>query len=343
MDGGFYQTCYASPNNADVPFAGSTDSGAALSLFRLHAGKNPTSCQFGGSASAWPPATFFPGDAQRAFDQGMFCQYDYGTSTTGLNDILANNSTAQTNLGTLAGQLKSFQYPILFRPFWEMNGSWFSWGRTNYTAAQYITIWQNTWQIFADVMGGHTAGSGLGTDTGNCSFFWCPNINTTGVDSDITSRWPGIQYVDIAGWDGYIGNAHFGTTYKTPEQLYGPTRDLILGLSGVTSSTTLGIGEMAVGADLASPGKDGFITAMFGSGGWLETNPQVKYVNWFNDNSAETSTNQNLCFEQDSTSCPVGTTVPQAAFSNAIGRTYFESNIVNATTFPINSKVPFPS
>lgn len=339
IDGSFYQSCYSSPNNADVPFSGSNVANAALSKFRSHAGKNPTMAQWGGNLSSWPPASFNATAATLLDTNGMFSQYDWGTTATGLNDILANNATAKTNIGVLAQQIKNFARPVLFRPLWEMNGSWFSWGRTNYTAAQYVTIWRNLWQIFADVMGGFTAGSGSGTATGNASFFWCPNMLGTGTTADITGRFPGAAYVDWMGWDGYIGN-RFGTTYKTPEQWYGSTYSTIAGLD---ATLPIGIGEWGVGHNLGSPGKSGFFTAMLDpSTGWLSTHPRIKHACYFNDNSFEAAADQSLCFEQNALGCPSGTTAPQTAFSNAITDSYYSANIVTTGTFPSNAKIPIP-
>ena len=339
IDGSFYQSCYGSPNNADVPFSGSEVANAALAKFRAHAGKNPTLTQWGGNLSSWPPVTFDATAAGIADAAGMFSQYDWGAPTAGLNDILANNATAHTNIGTLASQILAFARPVLFRPLWEMNGNWFAWGTSGFSDADYITIWRNLWQIFADIMGGHAAGSGLGTDTGNASFFWCPNIWSGGGMPDPTPRWPGAAFVDWMGFDGYIGN-RFGTTYETPGALYNTTYATVAALD---ASLPMAIGEWGVGHNLSAPGKAGFFTAMLDpTTGWLAAHPRVKSFSYFNDNSFESAPDQSLCFEQNTLGCPSGVNAPATAFSSAIAGSYYDANIVDGTTFPSNAKVPIP-
>lgn len=332
VDGGFFQSCYGAASADDAPWSGSFAASGGATTFQSHTNKNMSLVHWGGSGSAWPPLAFDTTAANNARSRGMFSQYSFSTSSAGIADILANNANAKNYLGTLATQMKNWGYPIVIRPFWEMNGGWYAWGRTSLTPSQYITLWRNMWQIFADVMGGHAAGSGLGTDTGNVSFFWCPNMLGTGTTADLTGRFPGAAYVDIMGWDGYLGN-RYGTTYKTPADHYGPTYDTIAALD---ASLPMAIGEWAIGHNLSSPGKAGFFTDMLQN--WLPSKPRIMYHAYFEDNSAEASADQSLCVEQNALGCPTGVTPPQTAFAQGIALPYYLTNVAGG--WAQHTKVP---
>ena len=88
-------------------------------------------------------------------------------------------------------------YPVIYRPFHEMNGNWFWWGGVD-RVADLITIWQDTVN-YLRVTKGLT----------NVLFSW--NINGANYDGDVTNNlvttyatwWPGDTYVDLISMDQY--------------------------------------------------------------------------------------------------------------------------------------------
>ncbi|PCJ82538.1 MAG: hypothetical protein COA49_00285 [Bacteroidetes bacterium] len=94
--------------------------------------------------------------------------------------------------------IKSLKYkgkkiPVIFRPFHEMNGSWFWWGESNCTAKDYITLWQETVHLLRDEHNLH-----------NILYAYSPN--KLNPKDDYLKYYPGDAYVDILGIDIYDFN-----------------------------------------------------------------------------------------------------------------------------------------
>ncbi len=94
--------------------------------------------------------------------------------------------------------LKSLKYkgkpiPILFRPYHEMNGSWFWWGRPNCNSLEYVQLWRNTVYALRDKHQLH-----------NLLYVYSPN--KLGASDDYMDWYPGDGFVDILGIDIYDFN-----------------------------------------------------------------------------------------------------------------------------------------
>jgi mannan endo-1,4-beta-mannosidase len=81
--------------------------------------------------------------------------------------------------------LKDFNFPIIFRPWHEMNGDWFWWGSRNITPQEYIKLYRITVDYLRS--------QGIK----NVLYAWSPD---TRADFDY---YPGDDYVDILGLDIY--------------------------------------------------------------------------------------------------------------------------------------------
>ncbi|WP_343796102.1 glycoside hydrolase family 26 protein [Gaetbulibacter jejuensis] len=80
--------------------------------------------------------------------------------------------------------------PIVFRPFHEMNGSWFWWGEGNCSVEDYKTLWIETVDLLRDTH-----------QLNNLLYAYSPNkLNPT---DDYMKYYPGDEYVDIFGIDIY--------------------------------------------------------------------------------------------------------------------------------------------
>ena len=98
----------------------------------------------------------------------------------------------------LANFIKTLEYkgttiPVIFRPYHEMNGSWFWWGGENCDPKDYITLWQETVALLRDTHNVH-----------NMLYAYSPNKLNPG-DTYLT-YYPGDDFVDMLGIDIYDFN-----------------------------------------------------------------------------------------------------------------------------------------
>ncbi|MBL0359320.1 MAG: beta-mannosidase [Chitinophagaceae bacterium] len=80
--------------------------------------------------------------------------------------------------------------PVIFRPFHELNGSWFWWGGKNCTAAELVQLWKYTVGYLRDTKNIHHLLYAFNTDR---------FLNET----EYLQRYPGNEWVDIMGFDIY--------------------------------------------------------------------------------------------------------------------------------------------
>lgn len=80
--------------------------------------------------------------------------------------------------------------PVIFRPFHELNGSWFWWGGKNCTPAEIIQLYQYTEKYLKEVKNVHHLLYAFNTD----KFYSA---------TEFLERYPGDDYADIIGFDIY--------------------------------------------------------------------------------------------------------------------------------------------
>ncbi len=98
-------------------------------------------------------------------------------------------------LSRVAEFLKSLQHdnkpiPIIFRPFHEMNGSWFWWGDPNCTHEAYQQLWKETFVALTEKY-----------DVHHLLYAYSPN--KLNPDDDYLKYYPGDEFVDLLGIDIY--------------------------------------------------------------------------------------------------------------------------------------------
>ncbi len=81
--------------------------------------------------------------------------------------------------------------PIIFRPFHEMDGSWFWWGKNFCNPEEFKSLWQYTVEYLKDYR-----------NVRNILFAFSPDRNFYN-EEDYLERYPGDEYVDILGMDNY--------------------------------------------------------------------------------------------------------------------------------------------
>ena len=79
--------------------------------------------------------------------------------------------------------------PILFRPFHELTGGWFWWGKGNCTPEEFKTAWKFTFD-YLQKKGVH-------------NLIYVYNTGSFGSENDFLTNYPGDNYVDMLSFDTY--------------------------------------------------------------------------------------------------------------------------------------------
>ncbi|MEO0571961.1 MAG: glycosyl hydrolase, partial [Bacteroidota bacterium] len=80
--------------------------------------------------------------------------------------------------------------PIVFRPFHEMNGSWFWWGHGNCTPEEFKLLWQQTYRLLTKTYKVN-------------NLLYCYSTDAVKNEEEYLNFYPGDAYVDILGMDLY--------------------------------------------------------------------------------------------------------------------------------------------
>jgi hypothetical protein len=162
---------------------------------------------------------------------------------------------------------KEWGHPFYLRFNWEMNGNWFSWseGVNGNHPGEFVAAWRHVHDIFTEV--GAT----------NATWVWCPNVDPAGKMQGLASLYPGDDYVDWTGLDGY----NWGTNparpdrWRTFSELYDSTYHEIV--DTIAPSKPMVVGE--VGSTEHGGSKATWIQEMLTE---LPTEfPEVRGLLWF--------------------------------------------------------------
>ena len=112
-----------------------------------------------------------------------------------------------------------------------MNGSWYPWcvGVNGNTSGDYIAAFRRVHDLF--VSAGAT----------NVQWVWSPTVSP-GSSSDMATEYPGSQYVNVIGLDGYnFGTGVPGDSWTSPSYVFTDSLDE---LSSVDASKPILINEV---------------------------------------------------------------------------------------------------
>jgi hypothetical protein len=223
------------------------------------------------------PCSFyeFPREPMESIrDHGAIPFFSWASQATPATLNQPNFQLSDTIAGTYDAYIREFAeaardwgHPFFLRFNWEMNGNWFAWseGVNGNVAGEYVAAWRHVHDIFTEV--GAT----------NATWVWCPNVDPGETMQDLASLYPGDEYVDWTGLDGY----NWGTNPSGPkgwasfDDLYDSTYREIT--ETIAPSKPLAISE--VGATEYGGSKSAWIEDALGS---VAANyPKVRAMLWF--------------------------------------------------------------
>ena len=203
-----------------------------------------------------------------------------------LSDVIAGSYDEY--IREFAEAAREWGHPFFLRFNWEMNGNWFEWseGVNGNQPGEYVAAWRHVHDIFKQV--GAT----------NATWVWCPNVDPSGKMQDLASLYPGDEYVDWTGLDGYNwgANPNGPKGWRTFDQLYASTYQRIT--ETIAPSKPMAIGE--VGSSEYGGSKSAWISEALSS--TPTKYPQVRALLWFEkyddgmDWPIETSTSATSAF-----------------------------------------------
>jgi mannan endo-1,4-beta-mannosidase len=85
---------------------------------------------------------------------------------------------------------RGVKIPVLFRPFHELTGNWFWWGRTACTEAEFKSLWRFVVSYLKDVKQLH-------------NLLYVYNVADFNTGKDFLNRYPGDDVVDMISFDSY--------------------------------------------------------------------------------------------------------------------------------------------
>jgi len=179
-----------------------------------------------------------------------------------LSDVISGAHDAY--IRGFAEAARDWGHPFFLRFNWEMNGDWFAWmeGVNGNQPGEYVAAWRHVHDIFAEV--GAT----------NVTWVWCPNVDPGGKLKDLASLYPGDEYVDWTGLDGYNW-ATSSKNWASFDQLYRSTYDYIT--QTLAPSKPLAISE--IGSTETGGSKSAWIEDALSS--VANEYPQVRALLWF--------------------------------------------------------------
>ena len=97
-------------------------------------------------------------------------------------------------IGSLANSVRGNDgklVPMLFRPYHELDGGWFWWGKPHCTAEEFTTLWRFTVSYLRDSLNVH-----------NFIYVFSPDALFK-TEAEYLERYPGDAWVDMVGMDDY--------------------------------------------------------------------------------------------------------------------------------------------
>jgi hypothetical protein len=156
--------------------------------------------------TAWN-GPFEKGFAERAARNGAIPFVQMLPRGVSMASIAAGGSDSY--LREYARQVRSYGLPVILSFAPEMNGWWYSWGWTHTKPAVWVAAWRRVVTVFRQQR------------ATNVTWLWTVNKHGQ-LTGPVSDYWPGRQYVDWAGIDGY-----YFTPKSTFASMFGSTIQVI--------------------------------------------------------------------------------------------------------------------
>jgi Glycosyl hydrolase family 26 len=203
--------------------------------------------------SVTPVLTWEPFDSSRGAEQTEYR----------LNRIAAGEFDAY--IAQWARDLAANGREVVLRFAHEPNGDWYPWSeRVNGNAAgDYARAWRHVHDVFREA------------GTPNVKWMWSPNVEVEG-STPLTELWPGSDYVDLIGIDGYNwGTSQPGKRWQTPDEVFAATVNQVRQITD----------KPLIISEVASAEQGGDKAAWIDQfGHFLSANPQIEGFVWFDYN-----------------------------------------------------------
>ncbi|MEY9848650.1 glycoside hydrolase family 26 protein [Streptacidiphilus sp. BW17] len=204
----------------------------------------------------------------RSRGQTPFITWESWDSSGGVNQpayalskILAGKFDAYIAQWAIAA--RAFGTTVYLRWGAEMNGNWNPWdpGVNGNTTAQYVAAWKHIRTVF-------TAAGAT-----NVKWLWTP-INQYTDSTPLSEVYPGDEYVDLVGVDGYNwGTSRSGRTWQSFTEVFNPT------IATIRTLTVKPLWLTEVGCTELGGDKAAWITAMFAA---VAGDTRIGGLMWFN-------------------------------------------------------------
>jgi hypothetical protein len=282
---------------------GAPENQQVWNLFERHAGKKVTFINVG-----QPWGTFDSAPLRALLDRGALPLVTTSMYDATLADVAAGREDRE--IREWARQAKAWGYPFLFRPWWEMNGDWYPWGRD----PKFVAAWRH----FHDLV--------VAEGATNVTWAWIVNAIWWDPASDPGPYYPGDEYVDWVGMDAYNygRNPIQPDRWASPDELVDPTLERLEQIAPgkpvcicETASTEIGGNKAAWIRNLLM--------------NYLPHHRQIKAFLWFNWNVQRTSGRWDWAIESSSPA--------NLAFRRSIQSSFYRTTL--PTIMPL-AKVPMP-
>jgi beta-mannanase len=147
-----------------------------------------------------------------------------------LSDVISGKYDSY--IRSFAEAAREWGHPFFLRFNWEMNGNWFPWseGVNGNQPGEFVAAWRHVHDIFTSV--GAT----------NATWVWCPNVDPADKLQNLASLYPGDNYVDWTGLDGYNWGMNpssskrwmsfgqlYNSAYRRISESIAPSKPMVIG------------------------------------------------------------------------------------------------------------------
>jgi len=176
-------------------------------------------------SSWWEPFQSHFADTARAHGSVPFVQMIPAGQGVSIKQLIAGQY--DNYIRTFASEIAHYNHPVIVSFAPEANGSWYKWGNGKLPASQWIAAWRHVVSTFRS------------QGANNVTWLWTINRwSNNGRIGTPSKWWPGANYVDWVGIDGYYFQRN-----ETFHVVFGRTLSMIRKFTGkpaIISETSVG-------------------------------------------------------------------------------------------------------